>query len=131
MMANNPSGMNADSDSEPRYVFYSVIAGLIALVVCFVVAIIGLHGSSNMGQSMNSTITPVAGIIGTLVGLVAGQQVGAAGRRKAEIRADDMTNKMTDNAKLMSKYEGMLAANNISTESGQAKTPMPGGASNP
>jgi hypothetical protein len=79
---------------------------------------------------MNATITPVAAVIGTLVGLMAGHQVGAAGRRQAESRADKMTSLMTDAAKSMSKYEGILDAHNIDPNSGHLNRPVPGGAAN-
>jgi hypothetical protein len=115
-----------EDDGEARsttYTFITAITGLVALVVCFLVASFALGDETDIGQSMNAAMAPVTGVIGTIVGLMAGQHVGATGRRSAEKRANALATQMANKGETMMKYEGMLRAQGIDPATGQRAAP--------
>src|SRR5437763_12612624 len=65
---------------DPPYGFYIVLAGLSALVVIVIIAILR-YGTAN---DVTSVTTSAGAVIGTVVGAFFGLSVGQAGRKRAE-----------------------------------------------
>ena len=78
--------MSADTSSgetmapDPPYGFYIVLAGLSALVLIAVIAILR-YGTAN---DVTTVTTSAGAVIGTVVGAFFGVSVGQAGRKRAE-----------------------------------------------
>jgi hypothetical protein len=66
--------------------FALVVIGITAVLIAFVVGLALLDKRD--GNTVEALVSAVATAVGTLVGFVAGQKLGAAGKEKAEHRAD-------------------------------------------
>lgn len=89
MAADTPSGERPPADTlsderppadTPPYGFYTVLAGLGALVVIIAVAIWKYDAADDVTSIINTAGT----VIGTIVGAFFGVSVGQAGRKRAE-----------------------------------------------
>jgi hypothetical protein len=82
--------MSADTSSgetmppDPPYGFYIVLAGLSALVLIAVIAILRYRAANDV----TSVTTSAGAVIGTVIGAFFGVSVGQAGRKRAEHAKD-------------------------------------------
>jgi hypothetical protein len=70
---------NDEEQLKLRYAFWVVIAALSALVLLLLIGAAKWSGAKNAA----SVISPVAGVVGTIVGAYLGHQAGSAGRARA------------------------------------------------
>jgi hypothetical protein len=68
---------------EANYTFWSVIAGLAFLLIVFAVSVITFRNAPNPAETVVAVLGAVTGVVGTLVGYVAGQ----SGKDRAQARA--------------------------------------------
>ena len=70
-------------DSQSKFAFLIVLAGLGFLLVVFVVTVVVFKDAEKPAETIVAVLGAVTGVLGTLVGYVAGQ----AGKERAEQRA--------------------------------------------
>src|SRR4051794_625767 len=70
-----------------RLTFLIAAAGVAAVLIAFFAAVIAFHDADNPGEVIPAVLGVGTAAIGTLAGLVAGHTAGAAGRERAEDRA--------------------------------------------
>jgi Mn2+/Fe2+ NRAMP family transporter len=71
------------NDSQAKFTFLTVLAGIGFLLIVFVVTIVVFKDAERPAETIVAVLGAVTGVLGTLVGYVAGQ----AGRERAEQRA--------------------------------------------
>ncbi|MHC4135145.1 MAG: hypothetical protein ACYSXF_08285 [Planctomycetota bacterium] len=71
------------NDSQAKFTFWTVLVGIGFLLIAFVFAVLVFKDSQNPAENIVAVLGAVTGVLGTLVGFVAGQ----AGKGRAEQRA--------------------------------------------
>jgi uncharacterized membrane protein len=75
--------MSEPSEMQAKYTFWTVLIGIIFLLILSLVAIFAFRHSNNPAETIVAVLGAVTGVLGTLVGYVAGQ----AGKERADQRA--------------------------------------------
>ncbi|MBN2026120.1 MAG: hypothetical protein JW854_05115 [Actinobacteria bacterium] len=71
--------------SQARLTFWTVVIGISFLLIVFIVAVLVFRNSTNPAETIVAVLGAVTGVLGTLIGYVAGQ----SGKEKAEKSASD------------------------------------------
>jgi len=71
------------NDSQAKFTFLTVLVGIGFLLIVFVVTVVVFKDADNPAETIVAVLGAVTGVLGTLVGYIAGQ----AGRERAEQRA--------------------------------------------
>jgi hypothetical protein len=91
-MANGQKNQNGDAQPVARYLwgFLVVAVGLLTLVGIFVAALLEWEKPDDVVTG----ISPITGVVGSLVGAFFGIQAGAAGRERAEAARQEEATKV-------------------------------------
>lgn len=75
--------MKSGNDFQAKSAFMTVVIGIVFLLIAFLVSVFVFRDSPNAAETIVAVLGAVTGVLGTLVGYVAGQ----TGREKAVERA--------------------------------------------
>lgn len=75
--------MKSGNDLHAKYAFITVVIGIVFLLIAFLVSVYVFREAPNPAETIVAILGAVTGVLGTLVGYIAGQ----AGREKAIERA--------------------------------------------
>ncbi len=83
--------MSNGSDLQAKFTFWTVILGMGALLLMFCLTLYVFKDKGNPAESIVAVMGAFTGVLGSLVGYVAGQ----AGKEKAEQRASQAQRQLT------------------------------------
>jgi adenosine/AMP kinase len=83
--------MTDEKDKQSFFTFLTVVIGIAVLLAIFSIAVYVFKDAQNPAESIVAVMGSVTGVLGTLVGYVAGQ----AGKEKAENRATQAERQLT------------------------------------
>jgi hypothetical protein len=66
--------MSDDIDLQAKYAFYTVMAGILIIFILILVAMFVFKNAENPGKEISAIMGTITGVLGTLVGYIAGQR---------------------------------------------------------